>query len=162
MAKVKVLTTKKHRWGREINVSGVDVVVDSKGFAEVEEKYIPYLLVAGFELENKDQKFDSLDKLKDAEKVEEVLGDARAEAQRIIEEAKLQAEKIIGEANRRAGKIVEESQVDVKEQYRKDLEKLTVEKLQEHLATVKVAQEKYKGKKKSELIDFILELTFKE
>jgi hypothetical protein len=157
---IKVITDKKHRFGQSMNVGGVDVKVDSKGYAEVTEDQVAALLIGGFRLENPDQEFKSEEQIESAKKVGDVLKDAEAQAKLIIEKAEEEAKQIIADANLRAGIILQENKVDEKEKFKIDLQKLTVPELKENLLKSDVPEEQYKNLKKDELIDFILKAAF--
>jgi len=160
MATIKLVTKKENRFNKEMNVSGVEVTVNSKGVAEVEEKDVFRLLTASFELVDPKQKFQSEDQAKLAVDIETALTTAKAEAVKIISDAKAEAVKIISDAKAEAELALMDSKTREREELRTKLENLTEDQLKEQLATSKVDQKNYKDLDKAGLIDLTLKLAF--
>lgn len=155
---IKLKTTAKHRFDREITIGDHCVKVSPVGEIEIEENYVSKALEVGFELTDKEQKFKSEEEFKVIEEVNNTLQSARLQADAIIEQAKKEAEKIIQEANTKSDIILKGNKVDAFEEMRKKLGNYKMEELKETLIASGVDTDLIKDLKKADLIDKIIEL----
>ncbi len=155
---VKLITSKKIRFGKRLNVNGIDVQVGSKGEVEVDESHVATLLTVDFQLVDQDQKFDSEEQVDATKKVQVIINEAKLEAERIISEAKTEAEKILSAAKKVTE--VENKEEQEKTKFKESLIQLKVDEIKSKLAASGVPEAKYKDLKKSELVDLAVELAF--
>ena len=162
MKKIKIFTTKPHRFGKSLIVANTKIDIDAKGFAEVDEKVVSQALISGFELVNKDETFETEEQREQIKQVNEILDSAREEAKDIIDKANKEAAEIIAKAKAEAGIIEAESQKDLKAEKQEELSKLKVVDLQAMCQDAGIPDDQWKSLKKDELIKFLMDFIFSE
>ena len=160
--KIQLVTSKAHRFGKSVLIEGTEIKVDAKGFAEVDEKVVSQALISGFELVNKDEKFETEEEREQVQKVQEIIDSANAQAAEIIANAKKEAAEIIGKAKAEAEGIEASSNKDEKEDRTKQLTAMKVDELQAMCQDAKLPEEEWKNLKKAELVKYLIDFIFEE
>jgi len=158
---IKLITDKKHRFGKYILIKNKNMFVSPNGEIEVEENLVTYALEAGFELVDKDAKFISREEEVKIKEVNDILSSAKQNAEEIIKEAHREADKIIMEAKKAANIIIEDSGIEEKQEFESKLKDRKVEELREVLASSdNYDKETISKMKKQELIDAIMKIRY--
>lgn len=157
---VKLFTTKKNRFNNSLLVNKQTVRVDAKGYVEVDESMVTHLLKVGFELDDPNAHFESEEEQRKVQEMNDILMEARSQAEEIISQAKAEAAQIIEEARKKAGLILQDNLVEEKEEARKNLEEKSVKEIKEILAASDVDEAQYKNLKKDELIELAISISF--
>jgi cell division septum initiation protein DivIVA len=157
---IKFLTDKTNRFGRTVVVSGKEVKVDNKGFAEIDEDLAAIACLMGFKPVDKDAKFESMEEKEKAKKVADILDSARKQAENIIAEATKDAEKIREDARTAAN--IQNADIKEKEEVLAELNKLTVPQLQDQLRLSGVPETEYKGMLKEQLITLMFQKAYQK
>ena len=161
MGLIKVKTSKENRWGKMLNISGVDITFNAEGIGEVDEKQVSRVLNSTIELVDKNIKVESNEERELIENQSLLLDGARKEAQKIIEDAKKQASHIVEDAKKQAGITLKEEKVDEKQELRLSLEQLTVKEIKAKLIESHVPESEFKNiMKKDDLIEFTINTAF--
>lgn len=158
---IKLITDKRHRFGKYILIKNKNIFVSSNGEIEVEENLVTYALEVGFELMDKDAKFTSRKEEIKIKEVNDILSSAKQNAEEIIKEAHREADKIIMEAKKAANVIIEDSGIEEKQEFESKLKDRKVEELREVLVSSdNYDKETISKMKKQELIDAIMKIRY--
>lgn len=158
---IKLITDKRHRFGKYILIRNKNVFVNSNGEIEVEENLVTYALEVGFELVDKNVKFTSKEEEIKIKEVNDILSSAKQNAEEIIEEAHREADRIIMEAKKTANVIIEDSGIEEKQEFESKLKDRKVEELRDVLASSdNYDKETINKMKKQELIDAIMKIRY--
>ena len=132
---IKLTTSLKHRFNKQILLGNKNVFVDSEGGIEIEENLVTVALESGFELVDKNAKFTSKEEAAKVEEVQNILNSAKETAKEIIAEAEREAVKIVAEAQKRAESIIIENNVEEQEEFQKKLNARSIKDLIEILVS---------------------------
>ena len=160
--KIQLVTRKAHRFGKSVLIDSTPVEVDAKGFAEVDEKLVSQALISGFELVNKDEKFETEEEREQIKQVQDIIDSAKAQAEEIIANAKKEAAEIIAKAQADAEGIEATSNKDEKEERTKQLTAMKVAELQAMCQDAKLPEEEWKSLTKAKLVEYLINFIFEE
>jgi len=158
---IKLITDKRHRFGKSVLIKDTNFQVDNDGTIEVPEGLVTSALEVGFVLVDKDAKFTSDEEAKKIKDVDDIISSARMQAKEIISEAHQEAKKIIMEAQTQSNAIIINSGVEEKDEFLKKLQERKVDNLREVVASSDLyTQEQIATMKKADLINAIMEIRY--